>query len=244
MNQRGGTDGRGRTRRSTKSSPATFDEGPVGSTMRDAQNRDRRRAAWRTLAAALAVGACAMVVVAGSGKPLSVVSIGAAPAASSTVPTTIDPPATSTTTTNVATSPTTTLPTTPTTAEVDVPIPPPSTVPDPAVSDAAAAKRFCSLSSAYAGQVRMMEMSLTDPVRLRELLDAAAPAIAESATIASAQVKGDVAALATAISAIRAALETADYELAKLPPDMVMHLHSPPVQDALNGIEIFTGEAC
>jgi len=67
--------------------------------------------------------------------------------------------------------------------------PPDATIPvaDPAAV-AAAARRFCDLSTGYLEQVREIQISLSSPDRVRALLEAAAPAAAESVTIASKEV--------------------------------------------------------
>lgn len=123
---------------------------------------------------------------------------------------------------------------------------PPTTVAPPIDTAAleAAAKRFCDLSTAYVAQVRDIEMSLTDPTRLRELLSSAVPASAESVPIASKDIKTDVSRVSDSLVELRDALEAASYDIAKLAPEMVSKLQSPAVQGALRNVENFAREGC
>lgn len=89
-----------------------------------------------------------------------------------------------------------------------------------------------------------MAISLTDPPQLRSLVAHASPSMARSAAAAPPEIKADVAFLITTIADYTAALEKAGYELAKLPPAMVMKLQSPPVQNALNHVETYVRTAC
>ncbi len=89
-----------------------------------------------------------------------------------------------------------------------------------------------------------MAISLTNPPQLRGLVGHASPAIAQSAAAAPPEIKADVAFLVTTIVEYTAALEKAGYELAKLPPDMVVKLQSPPVQNALSHVDTYVRKAC
>jgi len=200
----------------------------------------------RLLAAALLVGVSGWVVVVSSGGPVSVQSIGSAATSTSSVaptttPTVVD--GTSTTSTSVLTTTTSVVSSTTTTMVGKDPPPPAIKVPD-AAAVKAAAQRFCSLSSAYLQQVRLIEISLTNPDRLRELLQAAAPAAKESVAIASKDLQPDAARVSGALGELRDALEAADYQLAKVPPGKAMNLQSPPVQGALNRVEAFARKGC
>jgi cytoskeletal protein RodZ len=163
--------------------------------------------------------------------------------------TTATAPPRATTTTSVAslakvsTTTTTTAPTTtvvPATTATTTPTsttaaPSPTTVPIPS---------FCSLAAGYVQDLRQMAVSLTDPPRLRSLAQHASLAIAQSVAGAPPEVKADVAVLATTIPEFTAALEAADYELAKLPPDKAMMLQSPPVMTATSHIDNYVRTTC
>lgn len=113
-----------------------------------------------------------------------------------------------------------------------------------AVTTTAPPMAFCPLAVAYVQDLRRMSISLTDPSQLRRLTQHASPAIAQSAASAPPEVKADVALLVTTIADYAAALEKAGYELAKLPPDMVTKLQTPPVQNAINHVDSYVRKAC
>jgi hypothetical protein len=113
-----------------------------------------------------------------------------------------------------------------------------------AVTTTAPAPAFCPLAVAYVQDLRRMSISLTDPPQLRGLAQDASPAIAQSAASAPPEIKADVALLVTTIAAYTGALEKAGYELAKLPPDMVMKLQAPQVQNAINHVDNYARKSC
>jgi hypothetical protein len=197
----------------------------------------------RVFAGGLLVGVTGWVAVASSGGPVSVLSIGASAPTSTVASTTTTSGPTSTTSNSTSTTSTTALSAPSTTVGKAPPTTVTVPIPDPAAIEAAA-QRFCALSAGYLEQVRQIEISMTSPDRLRQLLQAAAPAAAESATLAVKEVQPDVTKVSGALGELRAALEAADYQLAKLPPDMVVKLQSTPVRDAINHVEQFTGKAC
>jgi cytoskeletal protein RodZ len=136
---------------------------------------------------------------------------------------------TSATTTAVPATTSTTPPTSTTAAPVTTTVPIPS---------------FCSLATSYVQDLRQTAVSLTNPPQLRILAPHASLAITQSAPLAPPEVKADVAVLATAIPDLAAALDAADYELAKLPPDQAMMLQSPPVMTAINDIDNYVRSTC
>ena len=152
-----------------------------------------------------------------------------------------------TTTTSVASlanvSTTTTSPTTTAVPATTSTTPPTSTTAVP-VTTTVPIPSFCSLAAGYVQDLRHMAVSLTDPPQLRLLAPRAALAITQSAPLAPPEVKADVTVLATAIPDLAAALEAADYELAKLPPDKAMMLQSPPVMTAIAGIDKYVRSTC
>jgi hypothetical protein len=118
---------------------------------------------------------------------------------------------------------------------------PTTTVP---VTTTVAPAAFCPLAVAYVQDPRNRTLSMTDPPKLRGLVQHASPAMAQSAAAAPPEVKADVALLVTAIAQYSEALETAGYEeLAKLPPDMVMKLQSPQVMAAINHVDMYVRKA-
>jgi hypothetical protein len=174
--------------------------------------------------------------------PATTITSVAAPA-----PTTTATTARATTTTSVASmakvATTTTSPTTTAVPATTSTAPPTSTTAAP-VTTTVPIQSFCSLATSYVQDLRQMAVSLTNPPQLRILAPHASRAITQSAPLAPPEVKADVAVLATAIPDLAAALDAADYELAKLPPDKAMMLQSPPVMTAINDIDNYVRSTC
>jgi len=183
------------------------------------------------------------VVTTNFGGSVSVEAIGASAPSATVPPTTTTADGSTSSSTSLPDTTTTTVGLTPTTAAAKAPPPTASPAPDQAVLEAAA-KRFCSLSTDYPQQIRLIQISLTNPARLRELMQVVGPKAAESVTVASKEMQPDAANLSSTLDSFGAALDKADYQLAMLPPDMVMLLQSPPVQGALDRIEDFARKAC
>jgi hypothetical protein len=106
------------------------------------------------------------------------------------------------------------------------------------------APAFCPIAVGYVQDLRRMAITMSDPPQLRGLVQHASPAMAQSAASAPPEIRADVALLVSTIADYAAALDKAGYELAKLPPDMVMKLQTPPVQDAINHVDSYVRKAC
>jgi len=89
-----------------------------------------------------------------------------------------------------------------------------------------------------------MSISLTDPRKLRALVEEAAPAFTQALPTAQADVGPDVSLLTSTIADYRSALESAGYDITKLQPDLVSKLQSPLVVGATIRLEGWAKKAC
>ncbi|MGH9280259.1 MAG: hypothetical protein ACRD12_19430 [Acidimicrobiales bacterium] len=89
-----------------------------------------------------------------------------------------------------------------------------------------------------------MSVSLTDPTRLRTLTEEATGLAAQLQSAAPDGAQGVVASLGSALSELRSALEGAGYDLAKLPPNLVIKLQSPAVLDGTSRLDAAVAKAC
>lgn len=166
-------------------------------------------------------------------------------AAQAPVTTTVAAP----TTTTAAPATTTTSATkdpTPTTSTIAVS----STVPPlaPSTSVAAAAppaqeRAFCEVARRYLLRVRTLSISLSAKDRARDLL-AGAPATAQLAAAAPAELRPEVVVLAEAVNTLSAKLAAADYDLSRLAPEALMTLQSPQVVRAMSAVDGWAQRTC
>ncbi|MGH9277086.1 MAG: hypothetical protein ACRD12_03110 [Acidimicrobiales bacterium] len=89
-----------------------------------------------------------------------------------------------------------------------------------------------------------MPVSLTDPTVLRTLVEDATGVAGQLKASAPGGARAAVESLSTTLAALRSALDAADYELAKLPPNLVTRMQSPVVADAISALEAAVAKAC
>lgn len=105
-------------------------------------------------------------------------------------------------------------------------------------------KAFCDLLRSYTDKVRRISISLTDPAVLRPLLEEAAPAVAQSASVATTAAAPDVATLGTVLADLKAGFEASGYDFAKLRPDIALRLMSPDFMASFARLQALAAEGC
>lgn len=108
----------------------------------------------------------------------------------------------------------------------------------------APSKAFCDGLRADLERLQRISISLTDPAVLRPLLDAEAPAIAQSASVATPAATPDVAAVKALIGDLKAGMEAAGYDFAKLPPATALSVQSPGVMASVARLSALLQGGC
>ncbi|MGH9224982.1 MAG: hypothetical protein ACRD2W_14675 [Acidimicrobiales bacterium] len=164
----------------------------------------------------LAASCLSALVIAGPGGHSSTVAAAGAPATTTTavVPTTTVRGATTT-----VAAPTTTNPA-PTTTTVSV-----TTVP--------ARATFCGTIRQYLDLLVRIQGALTNPTVLRDLVSEAVEKAGLASSVAPSTAKSDATALEAFIAKYAAALDAANYDIAKLPSDLRVGLQGPEALQAV-----------
>ena len=114
----------------------------------------------------------------------------------------------------------------------------------PASASAKPTKAFCDLVRAYTDEIRQISISFTDPAVLQPLLDAAAPAILQSQSLATATAGPDVSTVKAAIDDLKSGFEAAGYDFAKLRPETAVRLTTSQFISAFARLDALAREAC
>ncbi|MGH9223273.1 MAG: hypothetical protein ACRD2W_05715 [Acidimicrobiales bacterium] len=148
--------------------------------------------------------------------------------------------------TTTAVAPTTATPTTTKSKVTSTTSTPPTTATSPTTaptSDRPSAA-FCDTARSLVDALRRISVSLTDPDGLRSLMDLAVPRSAASADASPSAMRADTDGLRAMLASLRAALEAADYQLAKLPPEFVVKLQSPETLNLIVRFETSVAKSC
>lgn len=104
--------------------------------------------------------------------------------------------------------------------------------------------RFCALISSFDADSSRIAPALNDPLALRDLFRRSEASVKQAAAVAPGEIKADVGALSKVYSDFLAALETVDFNLAKLPPSVVSTLSAPDTQRASARVSAYTANVC
>jgi hypothetical protein len=84
--------------------------------------------------------------------------------------------------------------------------------------------QFCALIRSFNDDSSRIAPAANDPLALRDLFRSAEASIKQASAVAPGEIKADVSALSKVYSDFLGALETVDFNLAKLPPSVVCTL--------------------
>jgi hypothetical protein len=104
-------------------------------------------------------------------------------------------------------------------------------------------RAFCEAAQKYLAQVQRLSLSLSDRARVRVLLNGL-PAEDQLADSAPAETRADVTVLSEVLVRFASTLSDVDYDLARLPPDVVMSVHGPAFTTAMSRLNAWTQRAC
>ena len=103
---------------------------------------------------------------------------------------------------------------------------------------------FCDLIATYSERLAVLGQPSATPERIREVAEDGASAIQEAVAAAPADIKGDVTVVAGAAEEYLAALQNADYDLSKLPPEATGVFTAPDVSAAASKLQVYAQNTC
>ena len=124
-----------------------------------------------------------------------------------------------------------------TTGSPDVPVAPP--VAEPANSDD---ERFCTLARSYVES--MSRTAPEDTQGFGEGLREAQSMVLEMQEVAPPEIVDDLLRLTGVLSVVVPALEAVEFDLARVPPDVLRLLQDPEFQASATRLRAYTGNAC
>ncbi len=121
-----------------------------------------------------------------------------------------------------------------------------STTASTTAGDAAAqgTDEFCGLIKAYSDRLAGLSQASSSPAQIQSFAKDLGSAIKAAVAAAPADIKADATVVAGAADDYLASLKSADYDLAKLPPDAAQGFQTPDVAAAAGRLQTYSHDVC
>ena len=103
---------------------------------------------------------------------------------------------------------------------------------------------FCERVLTFTDRSSRIDPSVAEPQQLRRALEEATRAIEEAEQTAPAEIKTDVAVLASQFRDLVLILDQAGFDFTKIPPASLGRLQSPEIQSATQRVNTYVGQNC
>jgi len=103
---------------------------------------------------------------------------------------------------------------------------------------------FCGLIKTYSDRLAGLSQASSTPTQIRSFAQDLGSAITSAVAAAPADIKADVTVVAGAADDYLASLKSADYDLAKLPPDAAQGFQAPDVAAAAARLQTYSHDVC
>jgi hypothetical protein len=107
--------------------------------------------------------------------------------------------------------------------------------------------RFCEFTRTYYDRFAKLLVGLTgraDKGELRRVVEELTGATREAVAVAPAEIKADMQTVADAATEVVAALDRADFDSSKVPPDVAARLQAPEVKVARDRVDAYVRKVC
>lgn len=120
----------------------------------------------------------------------------------------------------------------------------PTTTVPPVTTVAPAAGEFCQLARSLVDTLVKLAPSLGNPETLRALMEQAVPLIEQAEKVAPPEIAADVHLLADSFRRLRPALEAANFDFTKVPPDALRQSQTPEAGAAGQRLSVYIRDRC
>lgn len=104
--------------------------------------------------------------------------------------------------------------------------------------------QFCRLAKSYNERLAGLASKISDPSQLSPYLEELASVVEQAVAVAPSEITTDVKVLAGAVTGYVNALEKANYDYTKLPPEARDTIQSPDVQAASTRVSAYAKNVC